>query len=77
MKHYNWRIEGTAAKGQTWVTSGTVSIEAGDFPDLFGIITQDSFNQLTQGKAVFGFPGLGCQGPYDMLLVTIKQEKPQ
>lgn len=35
----------------------------------------DSFMKLTQGYAIFGRPGVGCKGPYDITQVLIKQVK--
>jgi hypothetical protein len=77
MKHYRWQMKGNAARGQTWETSGTVSVRLADFPSLMDRIMADNFHQLTHGKAVFGYPGIGCQGPYDILELSIRQERLQ
>lgn len=61
---YKYEISGTAVRGQTWVTTGEVEIRDGMFYDMLMHIGSKSFTQLTDGKAVFGQPGVGCQGPY-------------
>jgi len=76
-KSYRWKMTGLAAKGQTWETEGFITIDLADFPDLLNTIMEDNFDQLTQGKAVYGFPGVGCQGPYDIKSINITQEIPQ
>jgi hypothetical protein len=66
MTQYFYRMTGTAAQGQTWETTGSIELRAGEFPDCAGVALQDSFLKLTDGKAVFGHPGLGCSGPYQV-----------
>ena len=61
MIHYI--AEGIAASGQSWKTTGTVEVE---WIDAFDAAMRDSFRQLTGGKAVFGKPGVGCRGPYEI-----------
>jgi hypothetical protein len=68
-----YTIEGTSAGGQTWKTKGRVST---DYPECMLDAMQHSFLQLTQGKAVFGQPGVGCRGPYKINrveLVTVER----
>lgn len=60
---YTYSVKGTAAKGQTWVTSGVVTC---DFMEAFNEAMRESFKTLTDGKAVYGTPGLGCNGPYNV-----------
>jgi len=69
---YTYTAEGTAAGGQTWKTSGTIHC---DFFNTLFHATRDSFDQLTQGKAVYGQPGVGCQGPYDVTRIVIERVK--
>ena len=65
MVKYNYVMEGTAAGGQTWRTDGEVAIALeGDFPLVLTGALESSFMKLTQGLAIFGKPGVGCQGPY-------------
>ena len=72
IKTYRYTIQGTAAGGQTWETSGIVSSE---YDDVFTAANHAAFLQLTEGKAVFGKPGVGCHGPYDILTITIEPVK--
>jgi hypothetical protein len=69
-KYYSYTVEGTARDGQTWKTTGTVVAE---FAAAFNDAMLDSFKQLTSGRAVFGKPGIGCNGPYDIHRFTIEQ----
>lgn len=69
---YAWTTNGTAAGDQTWEASGTVDIAPGDFTLAIDVALRSSFQQLTQGKAVFGHPGLGCDGPYHIVKFTIE-----
>lgn len=69
-KTYTFEIGGTGANGQTWTAKGTVSAE---FVDVFNAAMRESFEQITGGRAVFGKPGLGCNGPYDIDRVVIEQ----
>jgi hypothetical protein len=70
-KLYSYVIEGSGANNQTWQTRGAVLCE---FHDAFDHAMLESFDQLTQGKAIYGNPGVGsCKGPYDILKVTITQ----
>jgi hypothetical protein len=66
---YNCTLRGTAAKGQTWETK---SICEGELDDVYLQARQKSFWELTHGKAVYGSPGLGCNGPYTVTSVEIK-----
>lgn len=73
VKNYSFSIEGSAARGQTWTAAGTV---IGLSPqDAFANAMLESFQQLTNGKAVFGQPGLGCNGPYQIDKVVIALTK--
>jgi hypothetical protein len=69
-KAYRYTVEGSGAAGQTFKTEGVVEAE---FHDLFNTVMIDTFNQLTKGRAIYGKPGVGCQGPYDMHRVVVEQ----
>jgi hypothetical protein len=69
-KQYRFTLNGTAAHGQTWQTDGVVEC---DFADVFHTAMRYSFAQLTDGKAIYGKPGIGCNGPYDIHRVLIEQ----
>jgi hypothetical protein len=71
MKTFRYTINGLAAHGQTWGTSGIVKII--NAADVFNIAMHESFTRLTEGKAVYGQPGAGCSGPYDISRVLIER----
>jgi len=65
MTTYSYMMVGTAANSQHWETHGEISIEnPGDFEHCYREAMKDSFMKLTQGKAVYGLPSIGCIGPY-------------
>lgn len=70
-KAWRFKVEGLGAEGATFETSGATLCE---FHDAFNIAMEETFHQLTHGKAVYGSPGVGCRGPYDIRKVTIEQE---
>ncbi len=61
---YQYQMSGEASGIQTWETSGEVSVSPGNWPDVAMLALKDTFMKLTKGEAVFGHPGIGCQGPY-------------
>lgn len=69
---YDYTVAGTAADNQTWVATGTVK---GRFPTVFDAIMIEAFRKVTGGKAVYGKPGVGCAGPYQITAVTIEREE--
>jgi hypothetical protein len=71
-KIYRFEVKGVSSNDQTWTTKGYVTC---DFNNSFDQAMRASFEQLTNGKAVFGRPGIECQGPYDILSVAIEQVK--
>ena len=65
MTMWNYKMEGTAAGGQTWEVEGEVHVPDGtDFSMIAGHAMKAAFQQLTMGRARYGNPGIGCQGPY-------------
>jgi hypothetical protein len=74
---YRYAINGSAAQGQTWATSGEVSVlGAGSFMVAVERAMRDSFMDLTQGRAIFGEPGKGCVGPYRVTKLEIIEWRP-
>jgi hypothetical protein len=72
---YRYTIDGIAADGQTWSTRGSVATDSpGAFPAIVEEAMQQSFLQLTQGKAQYGRPGVGCRGPYRITRLLVEQE---
>lgn len=69
-KSYRYSVIGSGAEGATFETSGTVMCE---LIEAFPLAMQETFRQLTNGRAVYGNPGIGCRGPYDIHRVTIDQ----
>jgi hypothetical protein len=68
---YRFEFHGTAAGHSTWKTSGKVVDENNNLMDVFDHAMRETFLQLTQGKAVFGQPGVGCSGPYEITSLTL------
>lgn len=60
---YKFRVNGIMANGVAWSSTGEVECS---FPDLFTTVVERTFDDLTNGRAVFGQPGVGCRGPYDI-----------
>jgi hypothetical protein len=76
MIEYHYEVCGTASDGQTWTTTGSVFAEkAGQFMNMPMLAMKQTFLKLTQGKAVFGKPGVGCRGPYKVTKLTIQEPK--
>jgi len=74
MPKFKYEVAGTAAaNSQTWSTSGTMVAELGDFARLPERCMRESFMQLTQGKATYGNPGIGCKGPYSITKLLIEE----
>jgi hypothetical protein len=62
---YEYMISGFGANDQTWETSGTISVDKqGEFTEAVQKAMMASFQKLTNGKARYGKPGVGCNGPY-------------
>lgn len=72
---YTYLVEGAAADKQTWECRGTLTLDDGDWGFLMDRIMSGTFHQLTQGKAKYGYPGVGCRGPYSISKVTIEEKK--
>ena len=71
---YRFEIKGTAAAGQTWETQGEVeTARAGEFPAVPDLAMAKAFGILTNGNAVYGKPGKGCNGPYDIRWMLIEK----
>ncbi len=72
MTRYLYDIAGTGANNQTWRTTGTV--EHDDFQKALQRAQMVSFVQLTNGKAEYGQPGVGCNGPYTIVTFLVTRE---
>lgn len=74
IKRYHFQMQGTAAQGQTWAVSGDIEAE---WHDVLDVSMKHTFGKLTQGKAVYGKPGVGCRGPYNITLFKVEQYNEQ
>jgi len=72
-KPYRFTVHGCGVGGATFEASGSAVCE---FPESFEIAMLETFRQLTNGKAVYGSPGVGCNGPYSIRRIVI-EEVPQ
>jgi hypothetical protein len=73
---YSYTVRGRAAGGQTWTVSAAVTTaQEGDFPHAMLEALRETFHLLTQGKAVYGQPGVGCHGPYTIDRFEIVREE--
>lgn len=70
IKHYKYEVTGSGANGQTWKAEGVVS---SPFEHVFTHVMKECFDKITKGKAIYGKPGLSCQGPYDFHKIMIEQ----
>ena len=76
MRKFNYAIEGTAANNQTWKVSGsTLLSQDGDFPFILNECLGWAFQELTNGKAEYGKPGVGCNGPYQITRYLLEVTK--
>jgi hypothetical protein len=75
MTVYLYTIIGTAADAQTWEATGILECKPGDFASLPDEAMKAAFHQLTNGKAVYGKPGIGCRGPYRITRFVIEEQK--
>lgn len=71
---YKYEVHGCSAEN-SWSTGGHLeAATAGEFIDLPMKALSTAFADLTQGKAVFGYPGVGCKGPYSITKLLIELE---
>jgi hypothetical protein len=75
MTKYAYQIEGSAAGGQTWRTTGEVEAAPWEFSAALQAALKSSFEQLTQGRAVYGQPGKSCDGPYSITRFVFQATK--
>lgn len=68
MKTYDYIVHGRDWTGNTFTISGEVECE---FHEVFNLLMNDTLGKLTQGKAVYGKPGVGCKGPYTFTTIEI------
>lgn len=71
---YRYTVAGTAAGGQIWEVAGTLEAKPANFAIALDKAMQFAFDKLTSGNAVYGKPGEGCSGPYDVTKFVIERE---
>jgi hypothetical protein len=82
MRKYRYEMQGTGIGGnghgtQQWQTEGVIQLERqGDFPRMLDQAQLSSFKKLTNGEAVYGQPGVGCQGPYQIKRMLVEEIEP-
>ena len=69
MKSGHYSIQGVDSLGHPWVTKGLVMAE--HFKGLLEAALAHSFQQLTDGLAVYGRPGEFCSGPYTLIAMQL------
>lgn len=67
---FTYEIQGTDADSNVWKTQGVIVSDA-LFPEVLNLVQKDSFNKLTSGKAQYGNPGAGCNGPYRIIRIAV------
>jgi hypothetical protein len=70
VKHWTFQVSGLTTDGMAWQTSGVIEATANE---VWELALMHSFHALTHGKAVFGKPGVGCKGPYEIKKVVVEQ----
>lgn len=71
IKPYHYEITQFAVTGQKLVTEGYVNGDVAD-GSVYVAAMRQSFQQVTQGKAVFGDPST-CHGPYRITRIVIEE----
>jgi len=73
MTHYRYEIEGTGADGHRWSTGGLLDLKSDRIADAVEAAHKDAFEKLTRGNAVYGQPGKGCRGTYQISKLMIEK----
>jgi hypothetical protein len=77
MTTFIWGMTGLDGGGNRWDTGGSLQVsETMTFADVATEAQRQSFLQLTNGKATYGNPGVGCKGPYKTTSMTITRLDP-
>jgi len=69
---YCYTTAGIAARGQSWKVTGEVEDKDHDLMAVVQEAMKETFGKLTQGKAIYGQPGVGCQGPYSVIRFSVE-----
>jgi hypothetical protein len=65
MNKYMYEMVSADVDDNLVTTKGIIA--ASGYVDACSESQKDSFLKVTQGKAVFGSPGVGCNGPYTVV----------
>jgi hypothetical protein len=68
---YKFTIDVTGSNN-TYTATGDIDGSPGDFIGVCERAMCECFQQLTSGRAIFGKPGVGCQGSYQLTRFTIE-----
>lgn len=74
IRKFKYTIKGTGAGAATFTTEGEVDSPVNDLFHAFNLAMRDSFLALTEGKAVYGNPGEGCRGPYEIASFLLEKK---
>jgi hypothetical protein len=70
VKHWKFEAGGLTADGVAWHTSGEIEAVV---TEVWERVMVHSFHALTNGKAIYGKPGVACKGPYEIKKVVVEQ----
>jgi hypothetical protein len=71
-KDYKFEADVRDVLGRKAICDGKVVADLGDLT-VFHAVMSEIFQQLTEGKAVYGQPGVGCKGPYTIKKIVIEE----
>lgn len=74
MATFRYFVQSTAAREQTFAVDGSVTVPAiVDWNLLMRNVLRLSFEALTEGRAIYGKPGEGCQGPFTITKIVLER----
>jgi hypothetical protein len=75
-RSFRYTVSGTARHDQTWTVNGTSLMpSSGVISDMVDDIMHAVFTARTQGKAIYGKPGVGCEGPYRITKLVLEEDQ--
>lgn len=70
VRRWSFHVKGTAAGGVPWSCSGEIDAEPAE---LWNRVMIHSFHELTEGRAIYGKPGVACKGPYEITSLHVER----
>jgi hypothetical protein len=70
---YRYQVDGRDRDGQTWMVRGEVQTRDGGLSQVVMDALRESFMAVTEGRAVYGHPGVTCTGPYVITRVLLER----